>query len=161
MGSGSIDISLLSKNIEGKLVLCKPHRRGRFLILCEERSESRRGLHKMRRIPLVIRGEKAVIADGPRTPISPLYAVGGANEISLEPRTGELYAQVDLVMNPKRKVKGSIEIYDGEGRLLIRAKYSKLKLRLSVGSPKYGRLVELVARTLNIPYKNINLSILQ
>jgi hypothetical protein len=137
-------------------VFCKPHRKERVLILCEERSESRRGLHKMRRIPLVIRGEKVMIADGPRSSTSPLYAVGKANEISLEPRDGELYVQVDLVMNPKRRVKGFIEIYDEKGRLLIRAKYEKLKLRLSMGNPRYGRLVELVARFLNIPYKNVN-----
>ncbi|HWQ17437.1 MAG TPA: hypothetical protein VNL13_06375 [Sulfolobales archaeon] len=124
--------------------------------MCEERSESRRGLHKMRRIPLVIRGEKAIIADGSRSPAHPLYAVGRASEISLEPRDNELYVQVDLVMNPKRRVKGFIEIYDSEGRLLIRAKYEKLKLRLSTGNPRYGRLVELVARSLNIPYKNVN-----
>ncbi len=110
----------------------------------------------MRRIPLVIRGDKVMTAEGPRSPAHPLYAVGRASEISLEPRDNELYVQVDLVMNPKRRVKGSIEIYDGEGRLLIRAKYEKLKLRLSVGNPRYGRLVELVARSLNIPYKNVN-----
>lgn len=126
------------------------------MILCEEKSESRRGLHKMRRIPLVIRGEKVVIADGQRSPSPPLYAVGEASEISVEPRENELYAQVDLVMNPRKRVKGYIVIYDSDGQLLIKARYNKLKLRLSTGNPKYGRLVELIARSLNIPYKNVN-----
>lgn len=138
------------------MAACKPHKKGRVLILCEEKSESRRGLHKARRIPVVIKGEKVMTAEGIRSPASPLYAVGEASEVSLEPREDELYAQVDLVMNPRRRVKGYIEIYDGEGRLLIRAKYSKLKLRLGRGNPKYGKLVELVARSLNIPYKNVN-----
>lgn len=126
------------------------------MILCEERSESRRGIHKMRRIALIIRGEKTAMADGQRTSASPHYVVGEASEISLEPREGELYAQIDLVMNPRKRVKGYIEIYDGEGRLLIRAKYDKLKLRLSKGSSRYGRTVELLLRSLNIGYRRAN-----
>ncbi len=110
----------------------------------------------MRRIAMIIRGEKTLMADGQRSPASPHYAVGEANEISIEPREGELYAQIDLVMNPRKRVKGYIEIYDSEGRLLIRAKYDKRKLRLSKGSPKYGKAVELLLRSLNIGYRRAN-----
>lgn len=136
--------------------ICRPRREGRRIVLCNEKSESRRGLHKRRRIPLVIRGDSISNPEGDARPSKPLYAVGEAYEIYVEARPGELYAQVDLVMNPWKRVKGYIEIYDDSGNMLIRAKYAKLKLRLSMGVAKYGRLVEMIARSLKIPYKNVN-----
>ncbi|MDT7889512.1 MAG: hypothetical protein RQ885_11125 [Desulfurococcales archaeon] len=144
------------KSIVVDKLMCMPGRKGSLFILCEERSESRRGLHKRRRIPLVIRSDSIYPAVGSKTPVKPLYAVGDAYEVLIGSRGDELYVQIDLVMNPRRRVKGYIAIYDASGNMLIRAKYEKLKLRLSKGSSKYGRLIEQVARYLNIPYKNVN-----
>ncbi|MEM1610569.1 MAG: hypothetical protein QXQ57_02850 [Sulfolobales archaeon] len=137
--------------------MCIPGRKGSIFILCEEKSESRRGLHKRRRIALIVRAGGIYPAAGSKNPVKPLYSVGEAYEILIEGSKGdELYVQIDLTMNPRKRVKGYISIYDANGNVLIRAKYEKLKLRLSKGSSKYGKLVEQVARHLNIPYKNVN-----
>jgi len=137
--------------------MCAPQKRGDLVILCEERSESRRGLHKRRRIPLVVRSDGTIYsAVGLKRPVKPLYAVGEAYEVLVSPREGELYIQVDLTMNPRKRVKGYITIYDARGNMLIRAKYERLKLRLSKGLSRYGRLVEQVAKHLKMPYKNVN-----
>jgi hypothetical protein len=137
--------------------MCIPRRKDNIFILCEERSESRRGLHKRRRIALIIRAGGIYPATGSKSPVKPLYAVGEAYEVFIEGSRGdELYVQIDLTMNPKKRVKGHISIYDSNGNMLIRAKYEKLKLRLSKGSSKYGKLVEQVVKHLNIPYKNVN-----
>jgi len=137
--------------------MCTPQKKGGFMILCEERSESRRGIHKRRRIPLVVRSHEGIYpAAGSKRPVRPLYAVGEAYEVLLSPREGELYVQVDLTMSPRKRVKGYIMVYDAGGNMLIRAKYVRLKLRLSKGFSKYGKLVEQVAKHLNMPYKNVN-----
>ncbi|MEM4672771.1 MAG: hypothetical protein QW366_03240, partial [Sulfolobales archaeon] len=65
-------------------------------------------------------------------------------------------AQVDLIMNLRKEVKGYIYIYDNSGRILLKMKYIKLKFRFVEGDPKYKELFLRVVEHLKIPYKNIN-----
>ena len=128
------------------------------IILYIEKSRSRRGLHMKRRIALIYDTKRDDIkeAEGVRRSIKPTYIIGEAYEVraKIDP---ELYAvQIDLVMNPRKKVKGYIYLYNYRGDLLIKAKYSKLKLRLSAGDPKYGSVLEKIVNYLKIPYKNVN-----
>lgn len=133
---------------------CSPGAGKGFLVLCVERSESRRGLHKRRRLALVISRGQVSQARGEKIASKPLYAVGEAYAVRVKPSQDELYAQVDLVMNPRKRVKGVIEIFAPSGEKKLRVKYEKLKLRVSSGDPHYGRIVEQVVKSIGLPYKN-------
>lgn len=133
---------------------CSPGFEKGFMVLCEEKSESRRGLHKRRRLALVIDHGQVGQARGERIASKPLYAVGEAYSVRVRPSQDVLYVQVDLVMNPRRRVKGTIEIYTPSGEEILGVKYEKLKLRISRGDPRYGRVVEQVAKSIGLPYKN-------
>ncbi len=110
-----------------------------------------------RRIALIYSGSGEIKEPrGRRKPIKPLYSSGEAFEIEEVLEPGSYAVQIDLVMNSRRKVKGYITLYKDNGDLAIRAKYSKLKLRLSSGDPKYGSIIERIANHLKIPYKNVN-----
>ncbi|MEZ0289755.1 MAG: hypothetical protein ABWJ42_01535 [Sulfolobales archaeon] len=128
----------------------------RYIELYDERSSSRRGLHKRRRIALKICGEKIDYADGERIKIKPLYVVGEAYLIKTYLEKECYAAQVDLVMNLRKKVKGYISIYDSTGQLLLKMKYVKLKFRIVEGDSKYKGLFMRVIEFLKIPYRSIN-----
>jgi hypothetical protein len=64
---------------------------------------------------------------------------------------------VYLVKNLRNHVKGYIEVYSNDGRLLYRAVYRKLKLRRGTGDPSYAWAVRRVADYLKLYVKNTNL----
>mgnify|MGYP001772541756 CR=1 FL=1 len=126
------------------------------LNLYEERSRSRRNLHFRRRIAYIICGDQILEPTGDRISIKPLYAVGEAYLIKARVPEGCYAAQIDLVMNPRKRVKGYIYIYDHRGNTLLKMNYKKLKFRLSQGDSRYRDLFLRLIAFLKIPYKNIN-----
>ncbi|MEL9929411.1 MAG: hypothetical protein QXJ51_00255 [Sulfolobales archaeon] len=128
----------------------------RYLNLYEERSSSRRGLHRRRRIALKICDKEIKQADGEKISIKPLYSIGEAYIVKTFIDEECFAAQVDLIMNLRKEVKGYIYIYDNSGRILLKMKYIKLKFRFVEGDPKYKELFLRVVEHLKIPYKNIN-----
>ncbi|MGC9148281.1 MAG: hypothetical protein ACP5GI_02405 [Sulfolobales archaeon] len=128
----------------------------REIELFYERSRSRRNLHAKRRFAYVICGDSISEPTGLRTKVKTLYSIGEAYSIKIALPENCYAAQVDLVMNPRKRVKGYISIYDYEGKLVLRMKYSKLKFRVSYGDSRYKDIFSKLINFLKIPYKNIN-----
>ena len=127
--------------------------------LVVEKSKSRRGIHAIvRKVFIVSRDGRVVEVTGPRVgPAEKTYSRGEAYRVRVKPGKDELVVYVVLVRGLRGRVKGYFEVYDGEGRLLYRAVYRKLKVRYSKGDPEYAWAVRLVAEKLRIPVKRYNL----
>jgi hypothetical protein len=121
-----------------------------------ERSRSRRNLHAKRRLAYIICGDNIIEPTGTKTKIKTLYAVGEAYSIKTSLPENCYAAQIDLVMNLRKRVKGYISLYDHEGKLVLRMKYHKLKFRVSYGDSRYRDIFLKLINFLKIPYKNIN-----
>ncbi len=121
-----------------------------------ERSRSRRNLHAKRRLAYIICDEKISEPSGTRIETKTLYSIGEAYIIKTIIPENCYAAQIDLVMNSRKKVKGYVSIYDHEGRLVLRMKYKKLKFRISYGDGRYRQIFLRLINHLKIPYKNIN-----
>ncbi len=124
-----------------------------------EQSKSRTGKHAVRSLALLVSEKGDIVEPRPRmtTPARPLYARGKAFEAYFHVPEGWFLAYVWLVKNLRGHVKGFIEVYDPSGRLVYRAVYRKLKLRMSRGDPSYAWIVRRVADYLRLPVKNTNL----
>ena len=124
-----------------------------------ERSKSRRGGHAERKIALIVSPSGVVEEPKPRRrrSVAPVYSRGSAEEWEVDVPEGYYAVQVRLVRNTRGHVKGYIEVYDSEGRLVYRAVYRRLKLRYSKGDPTHAWVVEKVAQYLKLPVKRVNL----
>ena len=129
------------------------------VILREEKSKSRRGKHAVRYIALIVdsKGNIRIPKPSRREPAKPTYSRGFAETLYVNLSEGEYAVQVRLVKNLKGHVKGWIEVYDSDGRMVYRAVYRKLKLRYSKGDATYAWIVERVAEHLKLPIKRSNL----
>ncbi len=126
--------------------------------LVEERSFSRSGKHAMRRLVLVVSKDGVREPEARRVRTKPLYARGEAyllRDVSVG--EGEYLVQASFVRNLRGHVKGTIEVYTGDGALVYRAVYRKLKIRRSMGDPKYAWVVQRVVEHLKLPVKRMNL----
>jgi len=124
-----------------------------------ERSRSRSGKHAVRSLALLVSPRGEVVEARPRSAerLRPLYSVGEAFQAYYAVPEGWLLVYVYLVRNLRGHVKGYIEVYDRDGRLLYRAVYRRLKLRRSIGDPSYAWAVRRVAEHLKLPVKRTNL----
>jgi hypothetical protein len=124
-----------------------------------EKSRSRTGKHAARALALLVSPEGRVVEPRPRmtSPVKPLYRRGEAYEAYYQVPEGWFLVYVWLVRNLRGHVKGYIEVYDSEGRMVYRAVYRRLKLRRSSGDPSYAWIVRRVADYLKLPVKNTNL----
>jgi len=129
------------------------------VILREEKSKSRSGKHAVRYIALIVDSKGSIRVPKPsrREPTKPTYSKGSAETLYVNLSEGEYAVQVRLVKNLKGHVKGWIEVYDSNGRLVYRAVYRKLKLRYSKGDVAYAWIVERVIEHLRLPIKRSNL----
>jgi len=129
------------------------------IILREEKSKSRRGKHAVRCIALIVDSKGTVKIPKPnrREPAKPTYSRGSAETLYVNLSEGEYGVQVCLVKNLKGRVKGWIEVYDSDGRLVYRAVYRKLKLRYSKGDATYAWIAKRVTEHLKLPIKRLNL----
>ena len=124
-----------------------------------EKSRSRTGKHAVRSLALLVSPEGEVAEPKPRivNKVKPLYRVGEAYESYYTVPPGWFLVHVWLVKNLRGHVKGYIEVFDSDGRLVYRAVYRRLKLRRSTGDPSYAWIVRRVAEHLGLPVKNTNL----
>lgn len=128
--------------------------------LYDELSKSRSGKHAFRQLALIVRSDGSVERiEKPaiRRSIKPLYARGSAYEIYVEIPEGSYAVQLKMVKNLRNKVKGVIEVYDRDGRLLLRAVYRDEKVRRSRGDSSLEWVVRRVLDYLNIPYRRVNM----
>jgi len=130
------------------------------VVLREEQSKSRKGLHMTRCIALVVDREGKIIKPRIRLreELKPTYARGKAYRLHIEVPDDAYAVQACFTKNWRGIVKGYIEVYDPAGALLFRAVYRKLKLRYSKGNPEYAWVARLVAEHLKLPIKRVNLS---
>uniref|UniRef100_A0A7J3ZIM1 Uncharacterized protein n=1 Tax=Fervidicoccus fontis TaxID=683846 RepID=A0A7J3ZIM1_9CREN len=91
-----------------------------------------------------------------------LYKKGDAKEVLVEvpavPGTETVAVQVFFTRNLRKRVSGEILVYDGEGRLVLKCVYRKLKVRRSKGDRKYSWAVQKVLDFLRVPVKRYNLN---
>lgn len=126
--------------------------------LVEERSFSRSGKHAVRRLVLVVSKEGVHEPEARRVRTKPLYARGEAYLLrDVRIGGGEYLVQASFVRNLRGQVRGVIEVYTGDGALVYRAVYRKLKIRRSMGDPRYAWVVQRVAEHLKLPVKRMNL----
>ena len=132
------------------------------LKLIEELSKSRSGRHAVRRLILIVSRHKDVrSAKCSKTRlVKSVYSRGWAQECVVELGEDEYAVQVYLVKNLYGHVKGVIEVYRSDGTMVFRAVYRRLKLRRSMGDPKYAWIVKLVADYLKLPVKRYNLGVI-
>jgi hypothetical protein len=129
------------------------------LTLRIERSRSKTGKHAIRTFVFLVSDNGEIIEARPRMTrkVKPTYVHGEAYEASFDVPHGWYLVYAWFVRNLRGRVKGYFEVYSRDAELLYRAVYRKLKLRRSMGDPKYAWIVRLVADHLNIPVKNTNL----
>jgi len=127
----------------------------RFLV---ELSRSKTGKHAIRRALFVIdeNGDvKLVKKDG--VPVKPTYVKGSASLVEINGlKKGEFLVYVVIVRNLRNHLKGFVEVYDWEGRMVYRAVYRRLKMRRSWGNPYYSWIVRIVAEALRLRIKNFS-----
>lgn len=129
----------------------------RFLI---EKTSSRTGLHKRtKRVYIVNNGGKVKeYVPTEKLPTRGTYVKGEAYLIEFPYlKDDELLVYLDLVLNFKKRVKGTIIVYDRTGNPKLTLKYNKLKIRRSSGNRSYFWAAKNVIDKLNIPVKRINL----
>ncbi len=126
--------------------------------LVEERSFSRSGKHAVRRLVLVVSKEGVREPEAKRIRVKPLYVKGEAYLLKdVRVGEGEYLVQASFVRNLRGHVKGTMEVYTGDGALVYRAVYRKLKVRRSMGDPKYAWVVKKVVEHLKLPVKRMSL----
>ncbi len=126
--------------------------------LVEERSFSRSGKHAVRRLVLVVSKEGVREPEARRIRVKPLYVKGEAYLLKdVRVGEGEYLVQASFVRNLRGHVKGTMEVYTGDGALVYRAVYRKLKVRRSMGDPKYAWVVKKVVEHLKLPVKRMSL----
>ncbi|MCI4397008.1 MAG: hypothetical protein JHC28_05560 [Thermoprotei archaeon] len=128
------------------------------LKLKKERSKSVSGKHAYFENAFYVSKEKVTEVEPlKKTNVSPLYKNGEAFIIQpkMQPKA-EVIVRVSLVRNLRGKVKGYIEVFDAEGQIVLRTKYSKLKIRRCYGNTEYAWAIKSVASFLNLPVKRHN-----
>jgi len=117
--------------------------------------ESRSGLHKRRRLYLVMspacESVKPRVASKER--LRPLYARGYSIAEYVEIPAGSYLIQIDLTMNPKGRVRGVITVIDHEGKRVCEALYRKLKVWIRYCVPAAEKVLVCALHTLNMPVK--------
>jgi len=130
------------------------------VVLREEQSKSRKGIHMKRCIALVFDSNGNMLKPRVRLreTVKPTYSKGHAYLLHVEVPDNAYAVQACFTRNWRGMVKGFIEVYDSSGALLFRAVYRKLKLRYSKGDPAYAWLARLAASVLKLPVKRENLA---
>lgn len=130
--------------------------------LVEELSKSRTGKHAVRRLILIVSKHKGVrkaeCSDVKNS--NKVYSRGWARECYVELGEDEYAVQVFLVKNLYGRVKGVLEVYRNDGTMVFRAVYRRLKLRRSIGDPRYAWIIKVVADYLKLPVKRYNLGVI-
>jgi len=126
--------------------------------LVEELSKSKTGKHAIRRMAFIVKEDCEIMRPKGRIiPIKPLYRIGEAKEIYAEVPPNAYAVQLVMIKCLRARVKGYIDVYSAEGKLLLRVNYRRFKLRKSIGDAKYAWVVEKIVKHLKIPIKRMNI----
>lgn len=124
------------------------------LKLLIEASKSRRGSHSERKLALIVSKDNVIVVDKSKAlsyrEIKPTYSRGKAFEVLIDIPPGAYAVQLRLVKNLYGHVKGYIEVYDNQGSRVYRASIKRLKIRPSMGDPRYHWVVERVVESLGL-----------
>jgi len=127
----------------------------RFLV---EKTRSRTGLHRRTKRLFVVRKSGEVVEVWGGDQARGTYAKGEARLASPPPvGSGDALVYIDFVMNPRKRVKGKVYVYDSRYSLVLVMNYRKLKLRRSWGSKSYFWAVKALFDKLGVPVKRVNL----
>ncbi len=121
----------------------------------DEKSVSRSGLHKRRRLYLIMgpdceRLEPRVAS---KERLRPLYAKGYSVAEYVEVPEGSYLVQVDLTMNPRGRVRGVVTVLDHRGEKVCEALYRKLKVWVRYCIPEAEKVLVCALHALNMPVK--------
>jgi len=128
------------------------------LMLRKERSRSKSGKHAYYENAFYIsRSEVREIEGEEKRRAETLYRSGEAYVVvPKKNKEDEVIVKVSLVRNLRGRVKGYLEVLDGSGRILLRTKYNKLKIRRCEGDSNYAWAVKKAASFLNLPVRRYN-----
>ncbi|RLG87291.1 MAG: hypothetical protein DRO15_05105 [Thermoprotei archaeon] len=126
--------------------------------LIEELSKSKSKRHAIRRMGFIVKETCEIERPRGRSiPIKPLYAQGEAHEVYVNIPPDAYAVQLIMIKCLRNRVKGCIEVFSSDGRLLLRVKYQKFKVRKSVGDSKYSWIVDKIIKHLKIPVRRMNI----
>lgn len=107
----------------------------KLLELRTERSRSKSNLHKKTVLYLILNKDCEKVSHElvERINTKPTYSVGSAEIHKVLVPEDSFVIQASFVLNIKKKVSGEVLILDSSGKLLCRAVYRKLKVRVTHG----------------------------
>ncbi len=121
-----------------------------------EASKSRTGKHASRKLAVVYyKNRKEVVTKLTSTTtkqehIRTVYARGQSVIIELDNPDIEYIVYVELIRNIRGHVKGHLQVYDRNGRLLYEAVLRKRKIRRVSGGKQYSWLVEDAIKSIGL-----------
>ncbi len=125
-----------------------------------ESSKSRRGSHLAISTAVIVKSDGKMEIPKIKEETKGTYSKGRAGYAFVKLNEGDFVVWLKLIRNFMGRVKGSIIVYNWEGKEVLRLVYRKLKIRRSRGDPKYWPLVEKVLKVLKLydKVKRINLN---
>ena len=121
-----------------------------------EASKSRTGKHASRKLAVVYyKNRKEVVAKptGSRAKqehLRTVYARGQSVIVEVADPDIEYIVYVELIRNLRGRVKGHLQVYDRDGRLLYKAVLRKRKIRRVSGDKQYSWLVEDAIKSIGL-----------
>ncbi len=118
-----------------------------------EASKSRSGLHAERKLAFIVDKHGKIKRLDERLPgqaTGKVYRQGYSRKIKVALEPGYYGIQIRLVKNSRGHVKGSIIVYDHNGKELLTAVLRRRKVRLSRGNPEYSWIVERIIEHLGL-----------
>ncbi len=121
-----------------------------------EASKSRTGKHASRKLAVVYYKNRKEVVTKPTGTGSrqeqgqTVYARGQSAIVELDAPDIEYIVYVELVRNLRGHVKGRLQIYDRDGRLLYEAVLRKRKIRRVSGDKQYSWLVEDAIKSIGL-----------
>lgn len=128
----------------------------RLLELRVERSRSKSDLHKKTTLYVVLNKdcEKVSYEVVEKISATPTYSVGSAEIHRVLVPEDSLVIQASFTLNIKKRISGEILVLDSSGKLLCRAIYRKLKVRVTYGGdPLTMRLLKCLFDSLKLIVK--------
>ena len=107
----------------------------KLLELRVERSRSKSNLHKRTTLYLVLNKdcERVSYEVVDKISVKPTYSVGSAEVHKVLVPEDSFVIQASFTLDIKKRVSGEVLVLDSNGRLLCRAVYRKLKVRVTQG----------------------------
>ncbi len=121
-----------------------------------ERSRSKSNLHKRTTLYLVLNKdcERVSYEIVDKISVKPTYSVGSAEVHRVLVPEDSFVIQASFTLNIKKRVSGELLIFDSNGKLLCRAVYRKLKVRVTQGGdPLMMKLLKCLFDSLKLIVK--------